>query len=677
MQNMIRTALPPSEDDPSLDDPIGLFGLEEESFITEQRLDRLGCKTYELAYKKLKNTVGAQAINRFIKKRSGPGRVMLEDELDYQHLIHGLIGCRAGREMVQNAVREKLVRLSGDKKRKECLSVLIEYQILRFWLDHREGYNSAIGVNTLPSEMLEKRFRLPHPFLTAFSACESLSSEFRPTYPGYVFVDLIDVCNAPILDTDHYFLYDSAIQTQHRASIWSLASLYRSRMVWESYRCVTEYDTPTKPAETDGESISDAFNSHGGIRLLNHQFRVQVYWGIGERNQAARFAAETSSVIEAIDQAHVRRAIQLTKSDADTLLARLQDSIRTTATSLGVDGYLKKWISALERLIASLDALPERFDPQADASGLVESLDAVRDERLAPLASSLDKLTAIHESAKLIEEAQYSTLVERMEATKAVSERLEAWRSEYEQAIGSPDLPPIEAPASPEPLVAAPSAECEESNDTSEPDQTPLGNDAWSDEDLSQVLEDNERLKAERSALNAQIESLQQAINHPERTGMIDPDRVQRAFLEHISTSNRVSALALLEAIYPDRIRVLDSAWEALEEHGEGITAGSITNKLTPLTTTALDAFRAGKRHIEINDLIAGEIRFNESDTVLKNERLRRLRDFRDGSETYTMYWHLSLDHGHRVYFDYSETESRILIGYLGKHLPSARARTV
>ena len=677
MQNTIRTALPPSESEPVLDDPLELCNINEPSFIATAGLDRLGCSSYEQAYKKIKDSVGPQTLNRFIKKRTGPGKVILDDEIDYQILIHAIIGCQAGREMIQNAVCEKLMQVQSNAKRRAVLSVLIERQILEYWLYHRDEYNEqAVGNSRIKSEIIDSFIR-PHPYLSTFILYDSSSQSFRPPFPDYVSTDFISLTNALLFDADYYFQYGPDKQLEHAAGAWAMASLYRSRMLWCAYSTMTERDLLGEGVRAVGLTREPQLARHDVLRLMNHQFLVQTYFSGGDYQTAAWLGSNTKPMIEALGQAKILDAITVARNHAIAVLQRLEEDIAPISASLEIEEFVKNWPSAINRVVRQIDALPEYFEQDAETDTLSQSLEYLVASWLDPLEDSLDELETLHNDATFVESTHYTKMVERMEATQAIAERLEQWKADHEASdLITPKLPAISAPKSPEKADATdePPQGDEPSTEYESVSSQPQG---WSEEDLSQVLDDNERLKSERNALSAQVQNLQDAINQPERTGVIDTKALQTAFAEHTGAPSRLSALRLLEALYPDRLRVLDSAWESLSEVGEGISANTITNRLTPLVTTALDAFRAGTRHIEINDLIAGEIKFNESDTVVKNERLRRLRDFRDGARTHTMYWHFSLDHGHRVYFDYSENESRILIGYLGKHLPSARAKTV
>ncbi|MGB0466534.1 MAG: hypothetical protein ACPGF7_03255 [Pontibacterium sp.] len=133
--------------------------------------------------------------------------------------------------------------------------------------------------------------------------------------------------------------------------------------------------------------------------------------------------------------------------------------------------------------------------------------------------------------------------------------------------------------------------------------------------------------------------------------------------------------LHILETLHSDRLRILPSAYQSAAD--TAIPTSALFERTQLLVTDGLDALRTGSRMIDINDLIPGEIAVQESQTVRNCDKLTRHRIFKDNGQDRTIFTHLALDYSTRMYFEYDTEESRIIIGYVGKHLPSAKSATV
>jgi hypothetical protein len=77
-----------------------------------------------------------------------------------------------------------------------------------------------------------------------------------------------------------------------------------------------------------------------------------------------------------------------------------------------------------------------------------------------------------------------------------------------------------------------------------------------------------------------------------------------------------------------------------------------------------------------MKDVVPGNLSLQESETVRNSAKLRSLREFKDGDKTRVMFPHLSVDYRTRLHFEFCPEEDRIIIGYVGKHLPTAKHAT-
>lgn len=135
--------------------------------------------------------------------------------------------------------------------------------------------------------------------------------------------------------------------------------------------------------------------------------------------------------------------------------------------------------------------------------------------------------------------------------------------------------------------------------------------------------------------------------------------------------------LRLLEVMHPTRVRMLKSAFGSAGDHSSLISSATLYHKLKIIITEGLDLVRESGRLIDMQDIVPGDLAVQESHTVRSHSKLKAFRTFRDGAETRLIFTHINLDYRTRLYFDYDQEESRILVAYVGKHLPTAKSSTI
>lgn len=147
-------------------------------------------------------------------------------------------------------------------------------------------------------------------------------------------------------------------------------------------------------------------------------------------------------------------------------------------------------------------------------------------------------------------------------------------------------------------------------------------------------------------------------------------DALEAAFLQKATNTDVIS---LMEIMHPDRVVFTKSAKESLEDSGSAISPARLHERLEALVTAGLDEVRKSGQIIDCASVVPGEVAVRESKTVQNSARLRKAREFRYKGKTHTFYPHLSLDHVHRLHFDYfqDDDEGRFVVAYIGRHLPN------
>tara|TARA_R110002167_G_scaffold365962_1_gene592232 strand:- start:4081 stop:5697 length:1617 start_codon:yes stop_codon:yes gene_type:complete len=138
---------------------------------------------------------------------------------------------------------------------------------------------------------------------------------------------------------------------------------------------------------------------------------------------------------------------------------------------------------------------------------------------------------------------------------------------------------------------------------------------------------------------------------------------------------NPEQCLKLVEAIYPSRIVVLDSALASARDSISFRQGRKLIGLLFKLATEYIDVLSQGGDS-KAKDIFGKAYSANESETVEKNQELSKIRQFTYNGEDIYMFKHLrigvadNITETIRVHFHWDSKKSTIAIGYCGPHLP-------
>lgn len=134
--------------------------------------------------------------------------------------------------------------------------------------------------------------------------------------------------------------------------------------------------------------------------------------------------------------------------------------------------------------------------------------------------------------------------------------------------------------------------------------------------------------------------------------------------------------LQYVEAFRPDRVTVLDSAWESARESSPFLLGRRLLSLLMRLVTDAVDQRAEGGDRRLSSVFSTREYCPRETQETLSARGYAKRRTFRYMGKKLLMEQHLrignSRDRGRclRIYFDFAKTDGRVLIGWCGRHLP-------
>lgn len=194
------------------------------------------------------------------------------------------------------------------------------------------------------------------------------------------------------------------------------------------------------------------------------------------------------------------------------------------------------------------------------------------------------------------------------------------------------------------------------------------------EEGLQHLEAENDRLRQLLYSAQQENESLRRCVSETPKLPSGESASIRAAVERYLSTERPDDALSLLAAMYPDRVRLLP---EATGNETEGLSGEAVLNKVGPLIREGRDLLRDEGMGGRLREVVPAKVSPRESETVACKEKLRAHRRFKDGSHTREIFSHLSLSHSVRLYFEYDADENRIIIGYMGKHLPTGRHTTV
>lgn len=271
------------------------------------------------------------------------------------------------------------------------------------------------------------------------------------------------------------------------------------------------------------------------------------------------------------------------------------------------------------------------------------------------------------------------SLTERLEALQSIKDQIETFKESWGPILSAPPEMP-DLPEAPKAEVESATAQADENAD--EKPEAPAAIAGLSESDIYQLMSEQDALKTEIASLRSQNQALQAALT-PAGNGLgtesdkARAERLQAQFAEYAENPTPATALGLIETVHPDRVRILPSAYASIDEADSGsINAQTLMYKLTALVTSGVDMLRSDRPYSELSHVVPAEIKLYESESVRNRDKYRRLREFRDGDKRRLMLLHMALDYRNRLYFEFDQDEDRLIIGYVGKHLPSAKHAT-
>lgn len=189
-----------------------------------------------------------------------------------------------------------------------------------------------------------------------------------------------------------------------------------------------------------------------------------------------------------------------------------------------------------------------------------------------------------------------------------------------------------------------------------------------------QLQEDKEQLDQELRTERYKASQLMQ-----QRQAGQSPAVDMSMFVDLASRADQPSPKECLEAIaqaYPDRVVVLDSAYDTARTH-EGFDAGRrLLGLLKRLGTTFVDAMEDGGDEVARKCFTNAEYAANESEGTQNNKEMRQKHTFVYKDRSIEMWRHLKIGvaddrrRSIRVYFEWLSDERMIVIGHCGGHLP-------
>ena len=198
------------------------------------------------------------------------------------------------------------------------------------------------------------------------------------------------------------------------------------------------------------------------------------------------------------------------------------------------------------------------------------------------------------------------------------------------------------------------------------------------DKELDQLREDSKRLKAENRRLKYELQNLKDSFT----TTPSVPTKADLN-LEELKkildcTSERFlveDCLNILQTTFPERIVVLNSAFDSAYESRVFREKKKLFNLLWKLSTDYYQALCEGKPDSESRKMFGDVFSAKESETVESHSFARQSRTFNYNGEAYEMMAHLKIGYKDsladtlRVHFRWFANEKKIVIGHCGKHL--------
>ncbi|MEK7691655.1 MAG: hypothetical protein AAB425_11610, partial [Bdellovibrionota bacterium] len=194
-----------------------------------------------------------------------------------------------------------------------------------------------------------------------------------------------------------------------------------------------------------------------------------------------------------------------------------------------------------------------------------------------------------------------------------------------------------------------------------------------------------QRLGGVERELRGQIHVLETRLAQPQQGPRIDTSGVARAVADLAIESGALRPADMLRVIArlygEERVVVLPSAYKAADGSSSFQFVPRLYELVTRLVTDYRDALVAGRPDSEARHILGGSYRANESEVTSATQRLARLRVFEYEGRKVQMFQHLAIgvedsdSRTIRCHFYWDAPKKRVVIGYLGPHLPTRNGR--
>lgn len=384
---------------------------------------------------------------------------------------------------------------------------------------------------------------------------------------------------------------------------------------------------------------------------------------------------DVCEVLDGVESLHRLAELESLREDIGKVLAASRDKFLRSYKSYGTD--------TLERL-----GIPTPFDFVALSNRMIEFAMPVRDIRYSismlrrlqafamgisqtmngarPLIVEIDEKIA---TMQRLVGAGAAGNVEEVGALSADIVKLKQTVGEMLQVLlVHKELPPVPAAR---PQVAVPD----------EPVSAPVdGEEALLHENQTLTVE-VQRLRRVERELRGDIHTLETRLSHTPPSARVATNSSAREVADLAIASGTfrpASMLRLVETLYgKDRVVVLASAYKSAEQSASFQFVPKLYELVTRLVTDYLDALAAGKPDSEARHILGGSYRANESEATVNTRSLAKLRMFEYEGKTVEMFQHLAIGVENsdsrtiRCHFHWDVAKRRIVIGYLGPHLPT------
>jgi hypothetical protein len=164
------------------------------------------------------------------------------------------------------------------------------------------------------------------------------------------------------------------------------------------------------------------------------------------------------------------------------------------------------------------------------------------------------------------------------------------------------------------------------------------------------------------------------------QSGAASPALLDAAlFMDLASRADQPSPKECLDAVvnaYPERVVVLDSAYESARKHGDFDSGRRLLAMLNKLATSFVDKMLEGGDDRARRCFANSEYAATESEGTQNNKDMRKRRVFVYKGRNVEMWRHLKIGVADdkrksiRVHFEWMADEEKIVIGHCGAHLP-------